>query len=348
MRVGFGRLIGVAILSTAWLPVAIGATAPAWAQATQPAPDPVPVGEVDGAAPLAAPGGQVIEGTATIIDGDELRVGDRLIRLYGIAAPDISANLGPDARVYMDGLAGGQRVVCTETDRPSPDSSIAICAIDGTDLGAELLAQGLAAVYRMGTQPSAQERELAARYDTEEADARTRQIGLWAPRQAVAAAAPPAPGLLQTLAPRWLEQAPLLLLLALLGLAGLAILARHRGRGDPKSVDENLTAVLLAEVTAIRDSARDQHEGTANLIQDLPIPSSQQGLLGLPRPAVYVANADKLDLIDATLAAKLVRFHTLHDGVANLLLQAGNVRCETIRAALESLAENADHVISGR
>lgn len=337
-----------AVLALVLSGVIFSSPSPARAQATQPAPDPIPVGEVDGA-PLAPAAGQIIEGTATIIDGDELRVGERLVRLYGIAAPDISSNLGPDARVYLDGLAGGQRVTCTETDRPGPDSSIAICSIDGTDLGAELLAQGLAAVYRMGTAPSPQERELAARYDTEESDARTRQIGLWAPRgAAAAAAAPPPPGLVETLLPRWMEQAPLLALIALLGIAGLAILARRRGRGDPDALDDNLTAVFLAEVMSIRDSAQDQYEGTANLIQDLPIPSSQLGLLGLPRAAVYVHNADKLDLLNPELATKLVRFYCLADGVAQLLLQAGNVRCETVRAALDSITVSANDLLGSR
>jgi endonuclease YncB( thermonuclease family) len=348
MRVGRHRHSGLACLVLALCAVALPfATRAAHAQATQPAPDPVPVGEVDGATPLAAAAGLVIEGTATVIDGDELRVGERLVRLYGIAAPDISSNLGPDARVYLDGLAGGQRVVCTETDRPTPDSSVAICTIDGTDLGAEMLAQGLAAVYRMGTQPSPQERELAARYDTEEADARTRQIGLWAPRGAAAAAVPP-PRLLDTLLPRWMEQAPLLALIALLGIVGLALFARRHGRGDPNAVDDNLTTVLLAEVMAIRDSAQDQYDGTANLIQDLPIPSSQLGLLGLPRAAVYVHNAEKLDLMEPDLAAKLVRFYCLADGVAQLLLQAGNVRCETVRAALGSIVASANEVLGGK
>lgn len=346
MRVGFGRSFSVAFLSAAWVSVAAGSLSSAFAQATQPAPDPVPVGEVDGGS-LPPAAGQTIEGSATIIDGDELRVGERVVRLYGIAAPDISANLGPDARVYLDGLAGGQRVVCTETDRTAPDTSIAICSIDGTDLGAELLAQGLAAVYRMGTAPSAQERELAARYDTEESDARTRQIGLWAPRGAVVAAPPP-PGLIATLLPRWLEQAPLLVLVALLGIAALALFARRQSRGDPDAIDDNLTAIFLAEVMAIRDSAQDQYDGTANLIQDLPIPSSQLGLLGLPRAAVYVHNADKLDLLDAALASKLVRFYCLADGVAQLLLQAGNVRCETVRAALGSITASANDVLAGK
>lgn len=339
MRVGLGRLVGAVCLGATLNP------ALAFAQATQPAPDPLPVGEVD-SAPLAPAAGQVIEGTAIVIDGDELRVGDRLIRLFGIAAPDISSNLGPDARVYLDGLVGGQRVVCAETDRPTPDSSIAICTIDGTDLAAEMLAEGLAAVYRAGGEASPRERELAARYDTEESDARTRQIGLWAPRGVAMVA--PAPTLLRSMLPKWTEQAPLLALIALLGVAGLVLYARRHGRGDPDSIDENLTAVLLAEVTAIRDSAQDQYDGTATLIQDLPIPSSQQGLLGLPRAAVYVANADKLDLVDAALAAKLVRFYSLADGVAQLLLQAGNVRCETIRAALGSLTVSANEVLAER
>ncbi|HWA51291.1 MAG TPA: thermonuclease family protein [Dongiaceae bacterium] len=319
----------------------------ALAQATQPAPDPVPVGEVDATvpAPLTVTG-QTIEGTATIIDGDELRIGDQLVRLFGIAAPDISSNLGPDARVYLDGLAGGQRVVCIETDRPAPNSSVAICTIDGTDLATELLAQGLASVYRISASPTPQERELAARYDTEEADARTRQIGLWAPRGTAVALPPPPPSMIETLLPRWAAQIPLLALIGLLGVAGLILYARRTS--EPEGGDANLTAVLLAEVTAIRDSAHDQYQGTATLIQDLPIPSSQQGLLGLPRAAVYVANADKLDLLDPELAQRLVRFYALADGVAQLLPQAGNVRCETIRAALGNLAETATDVLMGK
>jgi endonuclease YncB( thermonuclease family) len=340
MRVGLRLQFGAVFLSTALI------SASAWAQSTQPAPDPVPVGEVDAAAsaPLAS-SGQSIEGTASIIDGDELRVGDQLVRLFGIAAPDISAGLGPDARVYLDGLAGGQRVVCTETDRPAPNTSVATCTIDGTDLATELLAQGLASVYRISASPTPQERELAARYDTEEADARTRKIGLWAPPGSIAMPAP-APSMIETLLPRWAAQIPLLALIGLLGVAGLVLYARRTA--EPEGGDANLTAVLLAEVTAIRDSAHDQYQGTATLIQDLPIPSSQQGLLGLPRAAVYVANADKLDLLEPELAQKLVRFYALADGVAQLLPQAGNVRCETIRAALGNLAETATDVLMGR
>lgn len=313
-----------------------------------PAPPPVPIGEVGGE-PIPRAAGQTIEGMATVIDGDELRVGDSLIRLFGIAAPDISANLGPDARLYLDGLAGGQHIVCTEVDRNAEGESIAICTIDGTDLAAELLAQGLAAVYRVGAPPSPEEKELAARYDTEEADARTRQLGIWAPRQ-VAPPAPPPPSMIESAVPKWIEQAPLLGLIAVLGIAALALLAGRRQKSAANAIDDPvddraLTATLLAEVSAIRDSAQEQYDGTASLIQDLPVPGSHQGLLGLPRATVFGANADRLDLLPAGLAAKLVRFYAMHDGVAHLLQQAASVRCETVRGALHGLARSADEVL---
>ena len=312
-----------------------------------PAPPAVPVGEVD-QEPISPAAGQTIEGMATVIDGDELRIGDSLIRLFGIAAPDISSNLGPEARLYLDGLAGGQHVVCTEIDRTETDESIAICTIDGTDLATELLSQGLATVYRVGAPPTPEERQLAARYDTEEADARTRKLGIWAPRDV----APPPPtlaALLQGAVPKWIEQAPLLGLIAVLGIIGLALLARRReasANGEEAVDDQVLAATLLAEVSAIRDSAQEQYDGTAVLIQDVPIPGSHHGLLSLPRATVFGANADRLDLLPVELAARLVRFHAMHDGVAHLLEQAGSVRCETIRAALHGLTRSADETLA--
>lgn len=326
---------------------AISAAANAEDNPVAPAPPSVPVGEID-AGQLSPVGGQTIEGVATVIDGDELRVGDRLVRLFGIAAPDISASYGPDARLYLDGLVGGQRVLCTEVDRTAQDLSIASCAIDGTDLAPELLSQGLAAVYRVSAAMSPAERELAARYDTEEADARTRKIGIWADRNAAPAA--PKPPLIETVVPKWIEQAPLLGLIAVLGLIALGLLARRPGTAAPIEDEATdaaaLAAILLAEVSAIRDSAQEQFDGTATLIQDLPIPGSHQGLLGLPRAAVFGANADRLDLLDPAIGTRMVRFYALHDSVAHLLAEAGTVRCETLRAALNGLARSGDEVLT--
>ena len=313
-----------------------------------PAPPAVPIGEVT-EEPISPAAGQTIEGMATVIDGDELRVGDSLIRLFGIAAPDISSNLGPDARLYLQGLADGQHIVCTEVDRNVEEQSIAICTIEGTDLATELLAQGLAAVYRVGAPPTLEERELAARYDTEEADARERKLGIWAPRDAAPAAAPP-PTLVQSAIPKWIDQAPLLGLIAVLGIIGLVLLARRReASNDVDGVDDRVLAdTLLAEVSAIRDAAQEQYDGTASFIQDLPIPASHHGLLSLPSATVFTANADRLDVLPAGLATRLVRFHALREGAANLIGQSHHVRCDVVRAALQSLAHSADEVLAAR
>ena len=320
----------------------------ALAQDEAPAPPAVPIGEVS-EEPISRAAGQTIEGMATVIDGDELRVGDSLIRLFGIAAPDISANLGPDARLYLQGLADGQHIICTEVDRNIEEQSIAICTIEGTDLATELLAQGLAAVYRVGAPPTPEERELAARYDTEEADARERKLGIWAPRDA-APVAPPPPSLLENAIPKWIEHAPLLGLIAVLGLIALVLLARRRDAvpDDVGCDDQVLAAALLAEVSAIRDAALEQYDWTASLSQERPIPSTHYGLLSLPGATVFAANADRLDALRADLATRLVRFYAMHDGVTHLLRQAATVPCDMVRASLHGLARSADEALSAR
>jgi endonuclease YncB( thermonuclease family) len=322
------------------------ATSAALAQDEAPAPPAVPIGEVS-EEPISRAAGQTIEGLATVIDGDELKVGDSLIRLFGIAAPDISSNLGPDARLYLQGLADGQHIICTEVDRNIEEQSIAICTIEDTDLATELLAQGLAAVYRVGAPPTLEERELAARYDTEEADARERKLGIWASRDA-APAAPPPPNVLESAIPKWIEHAPLLGLMAVLGIIALALLARRRDVDDSGFDEQVLAAALLAEVSAIRDAALEQYDWTASLSPDRPIPGSHYGLLNLPGATVFAANADRLDALRAELATRLVRFYAMHDGVTHLLQQAATVPCEMVRASLHGLARSADEALSAR
>jgi endonuclease YncB( thermonuclease family) len=283
----------------------------ALAQDEAPAPPAVPIGEVT-EEPISRAAGQTIEGMATVIDGDELRVGDSLIRLFGIAAPDISSNLGPDARLYLQGLADGQHIICTEVDRNIEEQSIAICTIEGTDLATELLAQGLAAVYRVGAPPTPEE-------------------------------------LLESALPKWIEHAPLLGLMAVLGIIALALLARRREDAPDNGFDDQvLVAALLAEVSAIRDAALEQYDWTASLSPDRPIPGSHYGLLNLPGATVFAANADRLDALRADLATRLVRFYAMHDGVTHLLQQAATVPCDMVRASLHGLARSADEALAAK
>jgi hypothetical protein len=109
-----------------------------------------------------------------------------------------------------------------------------------------------------------------------------------------------------------------------------------------------LTAALLAEVSAIRDAAQEQYDGTAALIQEHPIPTTHHGLLSLPDPTVFAANADRLDVLSAELATRLVRFHAMRDGTAHLLGQLIDLPCDVVRAALYGLTRSADEVLSLR
>ncbi|HJT14318.1 MAG TPA: hypothetical protein VJ790_16980, partial [Dongiaceae bacterium] len=94
-----------------------------------------------------------------------------------------------------------------------------------------------------------------------------------------------------------------------------------------------------------RDAAQEQYDGTASFIQDLPIPGSHHGLLSLPGATVFAANADRLDVLPAGLATRLVRFHAMRDGAAHLIGQSHHVRCDVVRATLQSLAHGADEVL---
>ena len=135
----------------------------------------------------------------------------------------------------------------------------------------------------------------------------------------------------------------------MLGLIALVLLARRSdGNGEDAVDDEVLAATLLAEVAAIRDSALEQYEGIAPLVQDLPIPGSHHSLLRLPQATVFTANADRLDLLPGEFAARLVRFYAIHDGVAHLLSQVAHVRCDTLRSSLRRLIHSAEEALGAR
>jgi hypothetical protein len=155
--------------------------------------------------------------------------------------------------------------------------------------------------------------------------------------------------LLQSAIPKWLELAPLLGLVALLGIIGLIQLARrNEGNGADGFDTRVFTAALLAEVSAIRDAAQEQYDGTATLIQEHPIPATHHGLLSLPGATVFGANADRLDLLPAELATRLVRFHAMRDGTAHLLGQLLDLPCDVVRTALHGLTRSADDVLNTR
>jgi len=122
------------------------------------------------------PPSRIIEGSATIIDTERLRIGDVEIRLFGVVPPQLSASYGPQARGVLDNLSMGVTVTCTIRDRDRSGWFLATCkGANNADFALELLRRGLAVTARGSLRPT----ELAAPYEAAEQAAQTQKIGLW-------------------------------------------------------------------------------------------------------------------------------------------------------------------------
>ncbi|MDE1900361.1 MAG: thermonuclease family protein [Alphaproteobacteria bacterium] len=124
----------------------------------------------------AAPPSHHVTGPATILDGEKLHVGATDLRLFGVVAPQLSANFGPQARAALDKAANGQDVSCDIRDRDREGWLLATCAAaNGEDLGLELLKRGLAVTARGSLSGT----ELDTPYLAAEQNAQNEKIGLW-------------------------------------------------------------------------------------------------------------------------------------------------------------------------
>lgn len=101
------------------------------------------------ASPMAA--AERLVGRARAIDGDTLVVGGIHVRLQGVAAPEIKhpgmpvpEPGGPEAAAFMAHLVDGQILICDLTGERTHRREVGICRLDGRDVGAELIAAGLA------------------------------------------------------------------------------------------------------------------------------------------------------------------------------------------------------------
>lgn len=124
-----------------------------------------------------------VVGRATVIDGDTLEIHDRRIRLWGVDAPEGRQSCdGADGAAYRCGQLAANRldrrlrdkvVACFEEDTDRYGRLVARCEVDGEDIGAWLVRQGLAVRYA---------RYAGNAYRAEEAVAREARSGLWAGR----------------------------------------------------------------------------------------------------------------------------------------------------------------------
>ncbi len=121
-----------------------------------------------------------LRGPAVVTDGDTLRIVDTRIRLFAIDAPEgkqscsregLAWLCGQEASKYLRELVGAETLTCEEKDRDRYGRTVAICHLpDGRDIGAEMVAAGMALAYR---------RYGGSMYDSAETEAKIFTRGLW-------------------------------------------------------------------------------------------------------------------------------------------------------------------------
>jgi micrococcal nuclease len=88
----------------------------------------------------------VLTGVASVEDGDGLLFGQVEVRLQGIAAPELSEEMGAESRAGLLRLAAGREVMChlDGTTAGRSGRPVGICYVDGVDLGRSQVEAGLA------------------------------------------------------------------------------------------------------------------------------------------------------------------------------------------------------------
>ena len=127
----------------------------------------------------AAPAAEPLRGTANVLDGDTLELGHLRIRLHGVDAPELDQTCGTAdggdwpcgiaARDRLAALVEGAEVGCRPRERDAFGRVVARCFVNGDDLGARLVAEGLGWAYI----------RFSLAYAEAETDARDSGLGIW-------------------------------------------------------------------------------------------------------------------------------------------------------------------------
>lgn len=122
--------------------------------------------------------GLVIEGTASVIDGDTFFVDQQMVILYGADAPEIEQNCYANGTAYRCGVKAKEelarliegRFVSCVGQRQAGDAIAVVCTVPTGDVGEQMVASGNAVAQY----------ELSKAYINAQQQARNARRGVWA------------------------------------------------------------------------------------------------------------------------------------------------------------------------
>ena len=128
---------------------------------------------------LSASTSKSIEGRATVVSGDLLKVGNVMVQLADVEAPEAdqrcsasgkkAQRCGEMAMEVLTRIVRGKLVSCTLSSSNAGSRSLAVCRTDGADIAATLVRQG-----HLFAQQG-----MFARYASAEVEARNAKAGMW-------------------------------------------------------------------------------------------------------------------------------------------------------------------------
>ena len=127
------------------------------------------------ASPLFALSGKVV----SIHDGDTITVlqGKQQVkvRLFGIDAPELKQPYGKKSKQFLANLIAGQIVEVDENGKDRYKRTIGTIYLDGTDINAQMVANGYAWAYR----------KFSKKYTAQESKAKKQDLGLWRDKEPI-------------------------------------------------------------------------------------------------------------------------------------------------------------------
>jgi endonuclease YncB( thermonuclease family) len=129
---------------------------------------------------IVTPSGATLTGRAKALDGDSLEIAGVQVRLFGIDAPegrqecrdtaDRPYPCGREAARALAAAIAGRTVACTVFDQDRYERDVAMCTVDGRDLGDLMVRAGHAIELPQHSR---------GRYAAAEREAREARRGIW-------------------------------------------------------------------------------------------------------------------------------------------------------------------------